>query len=138
LYAIEEGVVETLIVWENFGINRYVFKNSVIKYLNHEQEADRNNFLDPATSSELEVQEVRSFIEWSRCELEFVNNQSLEGSQFCRGLGGIRAILRVQKHRSPGTAVEKIRIVSVKIVRMKDEEDGEDEPKLKAIYVFGK
>uniref|UniRef100_A0A2N9G312 eRF1 domain-containing protein n=1 Tax=Fagus sylvatica TaxID=28930 RepID=A0A2N9G312_FAGSY len=88
----------------------YVFKNSVIKYLNHEQEADRNNFLDPATSSELEVQEVRSFIEWSRCELEFVNNQSLEGSQFCRGLGGIRAILRVQKHRSPGTAVEKIRI----------------------------
>ncbi len=115
-----------------------MFKNSVIKYLNHEQEADRNNFLDPATSSELEVQEVRSFIEWSRCEHEFVNNQSLEGSQFCRGLGGIGAILHVQKHRSPGIGVEKIRIVSVKIVRMKDEEDGEDEPKLKAIYVFGK
>ena len=32
----------------------------------------------------------------------------------------------------------KIGTVSVKIVRMKDEEDGEDEPKLKAIYVFGK
>ena len=60
LYAIDQGVVETLIVWENLGINRYVFKNSVtseiiIKHLNHEQEADRNNFLDPATSSELEV-----------------------------------------------------------------------------------
>uniref|UniRef100_A0A2N9H7W2 eRF1 domain-containing protein n=1 Tax=Fagus sylvatica TaxID=28930 RepID=A0A2N9H7W2_FAGSY len=104
-YALCMGVVETLIVWE--------------KYLNHEQAG---------------VQEVRSFLEWSaqfRCKREFVSDQSYEGLQFCQGLGGIGAILRVQKSPSPGNFVKIL--VSIKMVRMKDEEDGEIEPKLKAI-----
>ncbi|KAJ8509764.1 hypothetical protein OPV22_000198 [Ensete ventricosum] len=105
LKALEMGAVETLIVWENLDINRYVLKHStsgetVIKHLRKDQETDQNNFLDSATSAELEVQEKISLLEWFAneykrfgCTLEFVTNKSQEGSQFCRGFGGIGGIL---------------------------------------------
>ncbi|RRT47366.1 hypothetical protein B296_00031682, partial [Ensete ventricosum] len=108
LKALEMGAVETLIVWENLDINRYVLKHStsgetVIKHLRKDQETDQNNFLDSATSAELEVQEKISLLEWFAneykrfgCTLEFVTNKSQEGSQFCRGFGGIGGILRYQ------------------------------------------
>ncbi|KAH7848454.1 hypothetical protein Vadar_002913 [Vaccinium darrowii] len=80
LKALDMGAVEILIVWENLDINR-----------------------DPATSAELEVQEKTSLLEWFAneykkfgCSLEFVTNKSQEGSQFCRGFGGIGGILRYQ------------------------------------------
>ncbi|EEF49287.1 eukaryotic peptide chain release factor subunit, putative [Ricinus communis] len=106
--ALEMGAVETLIVWENLDITRYVLKNSVtgeivIKHLNKEQETDQNNFRDAANSAELEVQEKMPLLEWFAneykrfgCSLEFVTNKSQEGSQFCRGFGGIGGILRYQ------------------------------------------
>lgn len=108
LKALEMGAVETLIVWENLDINRYTLKNSatneiVIKHLNKDQEADQSNFRDATTSSELEVQEKMPLLEWFAneykkfgCVLEFVTNKSQEGSQFCRGFGGIGGILRYQ------------------------------------------
>ena len=62
LKGLEMGAVETLIVWENLDIIRYVLKNNstveiVIKHLKKEQEADQSNFRDSSTSAELEVQE---------------------------------------------------------------------------------
>ncbi|KAG4951114.1 hypothetical protein JHK84_044494 [Glycine max] len=108
LKALEMGAVETLIVWENLDINRYVLKNSstgeiVIKHLNKYQEANQSNFRDSATSAELEVQEKMPLLEWFAseykkfgCSLEFVTNKSQEGSQFCRGFGGIGGTLRYQ------------------------------------------
>ncbi len=47
LKGLEMGAVETLIVWENLEVNRYVLKNAVsgeivIKHLNKEQEADQS------------------------------------------------------------------------------------------------
>jgi len=102
------GAVETLIVWENLDINRYVLKNSVtgeiiIKHLNKEQEADQSQFRDLSTNAELEVQDKTSLLEWFAneykefgCTLEFVTNKSQEGSQFCRGFGGIGGMLRYQ------------------------------------------
>ncbi|XP_027104724.1 eukaryotic peptide chain release factor subunit 1-3-like [Coffea arabica] len=108
LKALEMGAVETLIVWENLDINRYTVKNSatneiVIKHLNKDQEADQSNFRDATTSGELEVQEKMPLLEWFAneykkfgCVLEFVTNKSQEGSQFCRGFGGIGGILRYQ------------------------------------------
>lgn len=108
LKALEMGAVEILFVWENLDINRYIMKNSVtaeiiIKHLNKDQEASPKNFRDAATSAELEVQEKMSLLEWfaneykkSGCTLEFVTNKSQEGSQFCRGFGGIGGILRYQ------------------------------------------
>ncbi|KAJ8480048.1 hypothetical protein OPV22_023775 [Ensete ventricosum] len=103
LKALEMGAVETLIVWENLDINRYVLKNSdsgeiIIKHLNKDQEANQSNFRDPANNAELEVQEKVSLLEWFAneykrfgCTLEVVTNKSQENSQFCRGFGGIGA-----------------------------------------------
>ncbi|GKE80976.1 eukaryotic peptide chain release factor subunit 1-3-like protein [Tanacetum coccineum] len=80
LKALEMGVVDILIVWENLDINR-----------------------DSITNAELEVLEKMSLLEWFAnkyrqfgCTLEFVSNKSQEGSQFCRGFSGIGGILRYQ------------------------------------------
>ncbi|KAF9616815.1 hypothetical protein IFM89_032665 [Coptis chinensis] len=101
LKALEMGAVEILIVWENLDINRYLLKNNVtgetvIKHFNKVQEANQSNFRDSDTSADLEVQEKTSLLEWFAneyrkfgCSLEFVTNKSQEGSQFCRGFGGI-------------------------------------------------
>ncbi|KQK11459.1 eukaryotic peptide chain release factor subunit 1-2 [Brachypodium distachyon] len=106
--ALEMGAVETLIVWENLDINRYILKNSatgetMVKHFNKAQEADQSNFKDKATSAELEVVEKALLLEWFAenywqfgCMLEFITNKSQEGSQFCRGFGGIGGILRYQ------------------------------------------
>ncbi|WVZ15166.1 hypothetical protein V8G54_012732 [Vigna mungo] len=108
LKALEMGAVETLIVWENLDMNRYTLKNGatgeiVIKHYNKEQDAIQSNFRDPESSSDFEVQEKLSLLEWFAneykrfgCTLEFVTNKSQEGSQFCRGFGGIGGILRYQ------------------------------------------
>ncbi|XP_071928333.1 eukaryotic peptide chain release factor subunit 1-2 [Coffea arabica] len=108
LKVLEMGAVETLIVWENLDVTRYTLKNSstgevLVKHFNKEQEADQNNFRDPASNSDLEVEDKISLLEWFAneykrfgCSLEFVTNKSQEGSQFCRGFGGIGGILRYQ------------------------------------------
>ncbi|KAK4413262.1 Eukaryotic peptide chain release factor subunit-3 [Sesamum alatum] len=108
LKVLEMGAVETLIVWENLDMSRYVLKNTstgelLIKHFNKEQETDQKNFRDAATNAELEVNEKMSLLEWFAneyrrfgCTLEFVTNKSQEGSQFCRGFGGIGGILRYQ------------------------------------------
>ncbi|XP_010446066.2 PREDICTED: eukaryotic peptide chain release factor subunit 1-1-like [Camelina sativa] len=99
--ASKPCAVETLILWENLDINRYVMKNretgeTVIKHLNKEEEGNTENF-----NIELDVEEKMSLLDWLGnecarfgCALEFVNNKSLEGKQFCKGLEGIGAILR--------------------------------------------
>ncbi|PIA46059.1 hypothetical protein AQUCO_01600379v1 [Aquilegia coerulea] len=108
LKALEMGAVETLIVWENLDITRYVLKNTattetIIKHLNKEQAANNSNFRDAETSVELEVQAKELLLEWFAneykkfgCSLEFVTNRSQQGSQFCRGFGGIGGILHYQ------------------------------------------
>jgi hypothetical protein len=51
----------------------------------------------------LQVHEKQSMLEWLAanyksfgCTLEFITNRSQEGSQFCRGFGGIGGLLRYQ------------------------------------------
>ncbi|EMS59150.1 Eukaryotic peptide chain release factor subunit 1-2 [Triticum urartu] len=105
--ALEMGAVHTLIVWENLDVRRYQLKNSatgetVVKYINGGQEADQSNLgVDEAACGELDVVDRVLLLEWFAenyqqygCKLEFVTNRSQEGSQFCRGFGGIGGILR--------------------------------------------
>ena len=106
LKALEMGAVETLIVWENLDITRFVLKNhasdqEVIHHLNPEQEKDKANFVDKETGVELELVEKISLLEWLAnnyksfgATLEIVTDRSQEGSQFCKGFGGIGGILR--------------------------------------------
>jgi peptide chain release factor subunit 1 len=108
LKALEMSAVETLILWENLEVNRVQLKNSmteeiIVKYFNKEQEHDQSNYRDPVTKAELEVVDKQLLLDWFYeehrkfgCALELVTNKSQEGSQFCRGFGGIGGILRYQ------------------------------------------
>ena len=67
--ALEMGAVETLIVWENLELTRYVLKDSTdsehVLMLDPEQEKDRSRFLDKATGVEMEqVEEPQPLLEW--------------------------------------------------------------------------
>lgn len=108
LACLEMGAVETLIVWENLDCDRYDLLNTGtgkmdVKHLTSEQAKDSSHFKDKETGAELEVQEKQPLLEWLAnnykkfgCQLEFVTNKSQEGSQFCRGFGGVGGVLRYQ------------------------------------------
>eukprot|EP01023_Acetabularia_acetabulum_P025178 TRINITY_DN24118_c0_g1_i3.p1 TRINITY_DN24118_c0_g1~~TRINITY_DN24118_c0_g1_i3.p1 ORF type:complete len:466 (+),score=80.13 TRINITY_DN24118_c0_g1_i3:85-1398(+) len=108
LNGLEMGAVEILMVFENLDCHRFVLRNSqtaeeIVKNLNAAQEADQKEFHDRETGAELEVIERMPMLEWLAsnykkfgCVLEFVTDRSQEGSQFCKGFGGIGGILRYQ------------------------------------------
>ena len=69
LKALEMGAIDTLIVWENLDITRFVLRNhatdeDIVKHLNSEQEKDKTHFLDKETSVELELVEKMPLLEW--------------------------------------------------------------------------
>ncbi|GAQ09044.1 eukaryotic peptide chain release factor subunit 1 [Aspergillus lentulus] len=105
LKALELGAAETLIVYENLDVTRYVLKTStgseVIVNTTKAQEENRALFTDKDTGTEMEVVEQTSFLEWLAenykdfgATLEFVSDKSSEGNQFVKGFGGIGALLR--------------------------------------------
>ncbi|KAM6500932.1 peptide chain release factor eRF aRF subunit 1 [Amanita muscaria] len=118
LKALELGSVETLIVWENLDITRYVLRNGaseeVTVYVNKEQEKDRSRFTDKSTGLEMEqVCEPQSLLEWFAdkykefgAALEFVTNRSQEGAQFVKGFGGIGGLLRYKVDFTQMTSVD--------------------------------
>jgi peptide chain release factor subunit 1 len=122
LKALELGSVETLVVWENLDVTRYVLRNAaggmssfaiswqgtevgleeITVYADKEQEKDRAKFLDKSTGLEMEqLSDPQSLLEWFAekykdfgANLEFVTNRSQEGAQFVKGFGGIGGLLR--------------------------------------------
>jgi peptide chain release factor subunit 1 len=106
LAALNMGAVETLILWENLDITRYTLKNNVtgeekVIHLSKEDEKDKSHFKDEATGVELEAIDSVLLIEWLAnnyksfgAVLEIITNRSQEGSQFCKGFGGIGGLLR--------------------------------------------
>lgn len=105
LKALELGAAETLIVYENLDVTRWVLKASdgseSIFHLTKIQENDREMFMDKQTGQEMEVLDQSSFLEWLAekykdfgATLEFVSDRSSEGNQFVKGFGGIGAMLR--------------------------------------------
>jgi peptide chain release factor subunit 1 len=123
LKALELGAVETLIVWENLDITRFILRNAaggmrfshshqydwlmyhpeeIIIHVNKDQESDREKFMDKSTGLEMEqAQEPQPLLEWFAekykefgANLEFVTNRSQEGAQFVKGFGGIGGLLR--------------------------------------------
>lgn len=105
LMVLEMGAVETLIVWEELPVQRFTLRDSQgalhVKHLTEEQAKDGSHFVNKADNTELEVIDQLPLLEWLAnnykkfgCTLEFVTNKSENGSQFCRGFGGIGGILR--------------------------------------------
>jgi len=107
LMALEGGAVADLIVWENLSINRYSMRTpgtqeTQVKFLNEKQEGASSNFTD-ASGVEMDVVEKKPLLEWLSenykqfgAKLHFVTDRSQEGSQFCKGFGGIGALLRYE------------------------------------------
>jgi len=105
LKAMELGAAETVIVFENLDVTRWVLKNSsgdlITLHTNKIQEQDREKFMDKTSGQEMEIIEQISFLEWLAenyqnfgATLEFVSDRSGEGNQFVKGFGGIGALLR--------------------------------------------
>jgi len=105
LKALEAGAAETLIVFEDLDVTRWVLKTStgaeVVIHTLKAQEADREQFMDKDTAQEMEVVDNGSLLEWLAekykdfgAALEFVSDRSSEGNQFVKGFGGIGALLR--------------------------------------------
>jgi peptide chain release factor subunit 1 len=106
LHALEMSSVETLIVWENLAVNRLVVRNvstaeESVLHLTPDQERNDSHFHDPATGVQLEIIDRQTLVEWLAnnyksfgANLEFITDRSQEGSQFCRGFGGIGGLLR--------------------------------------------
>lgn len=110
LACLDSGAVETLIVWENLEIQRYVLKNpqtdaTKVLHLNKDQEKDRTHFVENGV--DLETVEKQLLVEWFAehykefgCTLEFVTDRSDKGSQFVKGFGGIGGLLRYKVETS--------------------------------------
>ncbi|KAI9802857.1 MAG: Polypeptide release factor (eRF1) in translation termination [Piccolia ochrophora] len=106
LKGLEASAVETLIVFENLDITRWVLKSAsgseVILHTTKLQEnLSREMFMDKETGQEMEVISQGPFLEWLAenyrgfgASLEFVSDRSSEGNQFVKGFGGIGAMLR--------------------------------------------
>jgi len=102
--ALDMGAVETLIVWENLDVMRLKLRNhqtdeNRVIHIRPDEEQDQTLFVDGGV--ELEVVEKMSLIEWFAnnykefgATLEIITDKSQEGSQFCRGFGGVGGILR--------------------------------------------
>ena len=104
--ALEMSAIDTIIVWEDLNINRITLYNSksegnVVLYLTEEQEKNDKYFFDTETGVKLEMKEKVNFVEWIAenyksfgANLELVTDRSQEGSQFCKGFGGVGSLLR--------------------------------------------
>jgi len=104
--ALELGALETMMLFEDLEVNRYVLTNPIkgdtrIALLNPTQEKNSKNFKDQETGQDLDVVEVQSLAEWVchnygkfGCKIEFITDKSQEGFQFVKGFGGIGGFLR--------------------------------------------
>mmetsp|Transcript_30252 Transcript_30252/g.71965 ORF Transcript_30252/g.71965 Transcript_30252/m.71965 type:complete len:459 (+) Transcript_30252:108-1484(+) len=106
--CLEAGAIETLVVWENLENIRYVLKATVpsdaveeVVVLSPQQSKEHKHFRDEEFNCDKEILEKLELVEWFSsnyqkfgCKLEFVSNRSQEGSQFCKGFGGVGGFLR--------------------------------------------
>jgi peptide chain release factor subunit 1 len=104
--ALEMSAVETLIVWENLDMERLELRNTTtnettVKFLKPGQLKDTSNFHDEKTGTELVIEDRKELVEWFAenyktwgAKIEFITDRSQEGSQFCKGFGGVGGILR--------------------------------------------
>lgn len=106
LSAMSAGAVEELIVWENLDIQRLECENKMsgekkLLCLTEEQEKNKPDQLKCKDGSEFEIMKRESLLDWlvenakgSGAKINFITNRSQEGSQFCKGFGGIGGLMR--------------------------------------------
>ncbi|CDW89307.1 eukaryotic release factor 1 [Stylonychia lemnae] len=104
--ALELGAVETILLFEELEITRYVIKNPVkgdtrTLFLNPTQQKDSKYFKDQASGLDMDVIAEDQLAEWLchnyqnyGAQVEFITDKSQEGYQFVKGFGGIGGFLR--------------------------------------------
>jgi len=102
--CLESGAVHTLLVWEDLELDCLVSKDDTLTEI---VEWEPKTVKSRGTSDE--SVRTASLLEWlidhgrarSGCTLELVTDSTQEGTQFCKGFGGIGALLR---YRNPVAA----------------------------------
>jgi peptide chain release factor subunit 1 len=105
LFAVDSSAVQTMIVYENLDISRITLGTpsgvDKVLYLTPQQETNTAYFKDPENGQEYEKKDKIPLVEWLAenyktmgCSLQFVTDNSQEGSQFVKGFGGIGGLLR--------------------------------------------
>ncbi|KAJ1479941.1 peptide chain release factor eRF1/aRF1, partial [Baffinella frigidus] len=100
--CLEAGAIETLVVWENLeNIRPKPETRNQVVVLSPQQSKEHKHFRDEEFNCDKEILEKLELVEWFSsnyqkfgCKLEFVSNRSQEGSQFCKGFGGVGGFLR--------------------------------------------
>lgn len=99
---LEAGAIDILIIWEQLTLMRCVYKSQdndvLIKYF--PENSDNNVFIDKYEKKYDRIEYI-PFIDWIvdnhkhyGTRIEFVTDKSQQALQFCKGFGGIGAILR--------------------------------------------
>ncbi|KAJ2824733.1 Electron transfer flavoprotein alpha-subunit [Coemansia erecta] len=110
LSALEDGAVETLIVWESLDVRRCVFYDAegaeVVRFLRPEQEQDQSNFVDKTTGAKLELFSSEPMVDWLAevyqnhgANLEIISDSAPEATSFIKGFGGIGGLLRWKREQ---------------------------------------
>jgi len=107
LKCLDSGAVDLLMVWENLDHIRFQLKSvhpdgvEETVVLTPAQAKEPKWFRDEEHGCEKEILDKMELVEWLSanytnfgCKLEFVTNKSQEGSQFCKGFGGVGGFLR--------------------------------------------
>mmetsp|Transcript_54009 Transcript_54009/g.101473 ORF Transcript_54009/g.101473 Transcript_54009/m.101473 type:complete len:434 (+) Transcript_54009:73-1374(+) len=96
--ALEMGAVDTLIVWDQFPEKLFVARSPATD--TEEVLLVNPALLDEHHDPDTQVVEIQ-FVDWIidkhkafGTKLEFITDQSTEGTQFCKGFGGIGGVLR--------------------------------------------
>jgi len=104
--ALHSGAVETLVVWERLDLQRCTVmtkSTGEIKVVICKK-SDTEKLLK-SEHDEHEIMEQESLVDWLAehytefgTQLELVQDTTAEGSQFCKGFGGLGGILRYGMH----------------------------------------
>lgn len=106
LNALEMSAVKTLIIYESLTVERIEVEHPVsgeivVHYLKPGEDKKKNIYQDPESGLELKEVSRVPLVEWFAdnyknhgATLEFITDKSQEGNQFCKGFGGVGAILQ--------------------------------------------
>ena len=104
--ALEVGAIETMMLFEDLEITRYVVKHPIkgdtkVLLLNPAQEKNTKFFKDAESGKDFDIVEQDPLAEWIcnnytrfGARVEFITDKSQEGYQFVKGFGGIGGFLR--------------------------------------------
>ncbi len=97
LDALESGAVKILIIWEDLDIYRYKLRDKTGKEsISYARKGKNKNFVENIEIKEVECELLLDWLveNYKRfgATIQIVTDKSQEGSQFCKGFGGIGGI----------------------------------------------